>query len=410
MLGLRSARARSRLGGMDALFVRAPAFVGVIFGALAVSLTCALATGVGQKPPKKPVPKPEATKPSATAPAPLDPWRGKLDAAKASAKERNVPLVIHILLDGEESTPRYVKDVLDDPDLVRKSAECIVIVSNNGTHPSSEVDAIVDGQKTKRKACSILPMFTSCSQHQASWDGLYALYKEENGVLRCPQTFVLGPNGDEVLRVNSGQPPEAAEVVAAITAAQAKFGPGLTQAQLDQVRKDLEAGKALMASKSYVEAYKTYAAVLAVTTRSAYGEEAAREQPKALSGMQADLERIATSIVPGNAVKGYQELVEFAKNAVGTPLEKDALDRLKKVDSDKAVHAEIAAWKLSVEADGILGQARDLFDKKQDKQAEKLVRKLVGKRYAATPASQTARKLWPEIAQDEDAKTPPAPK
>lgn len=389
---------------MDALLVRAPTVV----AALAVALTLTPAPQLGQKPGKKPAAKTEAVKPGA--PPPLDPWRGKLDAAKASAKERNVPVVIHILLDGLESTPIYIKDVLDNPDLLRRSSDCIVIVGNNGTHPPAEVDAVVDGQKTKRKVCSVFPMFTSCSQHQAAWEGLYAKYKEENGILRCPQTFVLDPNGEEALRVDRGGPPDPSEVSAAIAAVQAKFGPGLTQAQLDAVRKDLEAGKTLMASKGFVDAYKTYGAVLAVTTRTVYGAEAAREQPKALAGMQSELDRIVASIVPGSAVKGYQELLDFVKSAAGTPLEKDSTDRLKKVDNDRAVHAEIAAWKLSVEADGILTQARDLFEKKQDKQADRLVRKLLGKRYATTPASETARKLWPDIAQEEDAKTPPAPK
>jgi hypothetical protein len=394
---------------MDALLVRATARVATLLvgTTLIGALVCA-GPHVGQKPGKKPAVKPAAVK--SGAPPPLDPWRGKLDPAKASAKERNTPLLIHVLLDGEESTPRYIKEVLEDADLLRKSAECIVIISNNGTHPSTEVDAVVEGEKTKRKACSTFPMFTSCSQHQASWDGLYAVYKEENGVLRCPQTFVLDPNGEEVLRVNTGSLPDPADIVASITAVQAKFGPGLTQAQLDQVRKDLESGRSLMTSKSFIDAYKTWGSVLALTPKTVYGQEAASEQPKALAGMQAELERIVASIVPGSAPKGYQELVEFAKNAVGTPVEKDAADKLKKVENDKPVREEIKAWKLSVEADGLLTQARDLFEKKQDKPAAQIVRKLLGKRYATTPASETARKLWPDIAAEEDAKTPPAPK
>ncbi len=389
---------------MDAILVRWTARFGtaLLGSALVAALVCAVGPHVGQKPGKKPAAKPAAVRPGT--PPPLDPWRGKLDPAKASAKERNTALVIHVLLDGEETTPRYIKEVLEDADLLRKSAECIVIVSNNGTHPSTEVADVVEGQKTKRKACSIFPMFTSCSQHQASWDGLYAVYKEENGILRCPQTFVLDPNGEEVLRVNTGGLADPAEIVASIAAVQAKFGPGLTQAQLESVRKDLETARNLMTSKSFVDAYKTWAGVLAVTTRTVYGQEAAQEQPKALAGMQAELDRIVASIVPGAAVKGYQELTEFAKLAVATPLEKDAVDKLKKIENDKPVREEIKVWKLSVEADGILTQARDLFDKKQDKQGAQLVRRLMGKRYATTPACETARKLWPDIAAEEDAK------
>jgi hypothetical protein len=38
------------------------------------------------------------------------------------------------------------------------------------------------------------------------------------------------------------------------------------------------------------------------------------------------------------------------------------------------------------------------------------VRRLLGKHYATTPAAETARKLWPDIAREVDEKTPPSPK
>jgi hypothetical protein len=375
--------------------------------ALLLLLLGAASLPAAQKPDKK-KPAPAPTK--ALAPPALQPWTGKYDDAKQNAKDRNVPLVVHVLLDGEEATGRYVKSVLEDPELLRKSQACVVIISDNGTHAKKDVDVVVDGQKRKQSVCSELPMFTACSQHQASWDGLYRDFQEEGGILRCPQTLVISPTGEIVLRFNTGSPPDAGEVVANIEATQAKCGPGLTQTQLDEVRRLLDVGRNLTTSKSWTDAWKTYAAVLAITTNTVYGQEAAKGQAAALSGMQQDLEHIAEKLVPGKAVKAYQDLVAFGKSAAGTPIEKDVAARIKKADGDKAIKDELSAWRLSVEADQILSQARDCYDQKNEKKGEQLVRKLFGKKYAATGAADVARKLWPDIARDEESKTPPVPR
>jgi len=60
--------------------------------------------------------------------------------------------------------------------------------------------------------------------------------------------------------------------------------------------------------------------------------------------------------------------------------------------------------KLEAEAEALLRTAQEQADAKKDKELEKTVRKLLGKRYAATPAAQSARTLWPEWAADEERK------
>jgi hypothetical protein len=394
---------------MDGSLVLHRGVVWIAAGSIAPALLwMALAAPVQKPGGKGGKPAPAPTKP--LPPPPLEPWLGKYDDAKQNAKDRNVPLVVHILLDGEEASGRYLKGVLEDQELLRKSPSCVVIVSNNGTHEKKDIDVVVDGQKQKRSVCSELAMFTACSQHQATWDGLYRDFQEEGGVLRCPQTLVMSPTGEIVLRHNTGDPSDAGEVVANITAAQAKCGAGLTQAQLDEVRRLLDVGRNLTASKSWIDAWKSYAAVLAINTNTVYGQEAAKEQAVALTGMQQDFARIGGDLVPGKAVKAYQELQAFARNAAGTPLEKDAVARIKKADGDKAIKEELTAWKVGVEADQILSQARDCYEAKDEKKGEKLVRKLCGRKYAGTGAAEMARKLWPDIAKDEDSKTPPSPR
>lgn len=327
----------------------------------------------------------------------LQPWKGKLEDAKASAKERNVPIVVHVILEAEESNDQYREKILTDADLVKRSASALVLVANNGTHERKRVEVVVDGEKTSREICSVYPMFDACAQHQAAWDEIYRDYHEENGDLKCPQTIVLAPDGSEAGRINTSNVPEPGEIGALIVAAVAKAGPGLTEEQLALVKKSLEEGRRLAADQEWVDAWKSWTAVLAITQKSPFAEEARREEPKALAGMKAELERISALLVPGTAAKAYEELSRFAAELAGTPLEKDAVARLKKADADKAIAGEIKAWRLSTEADALLREANGLNDTGDAKKLEKVVRKLLGPRYAGTPAQETARKLWPQF-------------
>jgi hypothetical protein len=359
-----------------------------------------------QKPPKKDPPKKDPAAKNAPAPK-LTPFVGKLAEARTRAKDRNVPILAHVVLDGEEASDTYRTKVLADAGLTLKSAECLVIVANNGMHAKTKINETSDGEKRQREVCSVFPMFASCGDHQAAWNDLYLELQDENGTMHCPQTAVYAPDGKLAGRINNSVAPEPDEVIAEIVAVQAVAGPGLTDAQLDTVRKSLELGANRLAAKAWADAWKSYATVLSITKKSPYAEEALKHQPAALAGLKEEFTRISALLVPGTAVKGFQELTAFARDTVGTPLEAEVAARLKKVETEKAILPELTAWRVSNEADQLLRDARDLFEKKQDKQADRMVRKLFSKKFAATPAAETARKLWPEIAADEAAKNPP---
>lgn len=368
----------------------------------------------GQKPPEKPKtpekkgkPGPVVPpKPAAIAPR-MAPWIGEYDAAKKTAKARNVPILIMAVLEGEQSNDDFRERVLTDAELTKKSAECIVVIANNGSHPKKTIDVEVDGARTQREVCASYPMFDNCVQHQHLWADLFREFHEEGGQLRCPQTIVLTPDGAISLRINNGNVPQVTEVIAGIAGVQASCGPGLSELQLKDVLRTLDEGRNHAKEGAWADAWRTWQKVIALTPKTAYGAEAAREAPKALENLQKEFDRIAALLVPGTAVQAFKDLTAFAKQVAGTPLEKTAALRLKAAESDKAIRVELQTWRLAVEADQLLAEARDAFEQKQDKKGEASVKKLLAKRFAATAAQATARQLWPEIAKIEDAKTPP---
>ncbi len=339
----------------------------------------------------------------AAAEVPFVPWRGTLADARTSAKERNVPILIHIILEGEDQNDEYRDKILPEPDLRKRSLGALVIVSNRGQHEKKRIDVVVDGEKTQREVCAVFPMFAACQEHQAAWDEIYLEYREENGDMQCPQTVVLTPDGKPSGRINTSNVPEAGEIGALLVEAIAKSGPGLTEDQLGVVKKTLEEGRRAAAAQNWTLAWRAWTAVLAITQKSPYADEARSEEPKAVVGLQAELERIAALLVPGTAAKGYEALVKFRDEAVGTPVEKDVAARVKKAEGDKAIQPELKAWRLSAEADVLLREATTLFDANDAKKGEKVVRKLLGARYVGTGAQETAKKLWPAIAADVEA-------
>jgi hypothetical protein len=352
------------------------------------------------QPPKKPAPTPP--RPAAAAPH-LDFYTGKYDAVKAVAKERNVPVLIHVILEGEGQNDEYRDKILPDRDLVAACSNVIVIVANNGKHAKKTIEETVDGKPVKREVCAAYGV-DSCTLHQRFWDGVYREFKEENGELLCPQLVLLAPDGKIATRINTRSVPAVTEVLAAIKEAQTKAGPGLTVEQLAQVKQLMQEGRVLTAAKTGPDARRASHKLLAIPPRIVWADEAQKAVPVVQAGLDAELARIAALLVPGSAADGYRDLVEFSKQCTGLPIEKETKSRISKAEQTKEIKDEIAAYKLGLEADALLTEARGCFDAKQDKKGEHAVRRLLGKRYLSTRAAAKARELWPDWAKEEDAK------
>lgn len=356
-----------------------------------------------QKPPKEKDKKEPPKKEAVKAPE-SKPFLGTYEQAKTLAKERNVPLLVHIVLEGEQANDDYRNKVLPDKELLAASANAVVVVANNGTHAKKAVEETeADGTKTRKEVCALYGTPT-CGAHQRCWDDLYRELHEADGSMRCPQTLVIAPGGEVALRVNTGNPPAPDELIGALQEVVAKAGPGLSEAQLAEVKKLIEEGAALADARSWPDAQRAWTRLLAIAPKGPWAEHANAALPAVQKGLAAELERLAALLVPGKAAEGYRQLVAYQKACAGLAIEKEIAVRLKKAETDKATKDEIAAWKLEVEASAILSDAQKAADSGDERKAQRTVRKLFAKRFSATAAAETARKLWPEIAAEEDAK------
>jgi hypothetical protein len=352
-------------------------------------------------------PKKEPQKAAAPLPR-LQVQTGKLADARKLARERNAGLLIHVLLqvpDMEKENAEYRKKFLDDPVLRAACERVLVLISDNGQHPSKTVEETVDGKPVTRTACSVYPWFETCAQHQLNFNDLALEYRDEDGSMRCPQTILQAPDGSLLAHLNTSGVGNPGEILAGLDELLKKFGPGLLEAEWTEVSRAREDALAAQAAKAWPEALRKWSRVRELTPRSSYGAEAGKALPEVERELGAEIERSTAELVPGRAAAAWKRLSELQRGCAGLPVEKTIAAVLKKAESRKELQDELAAVKLEAEADALLRTAQELADAKKDKELEKTVRKLLGKKYAATPAAERARSLWPEWAEDEARKS-----
>lgn len=376
----------------------------VLLGMCAALLALPAAQSGGK--PKGKEKKPEPQKNSApAAEVKLQVFTGKVADARKLARERNAGLLIHVLIKETESeNEEYRKRFLDDPALRAACERLILVISDNGQHPSKTIEETLEGRKQTRTACSLYPWFETCAQHQLNMNDLALEYRSEDGSMHCPQTILQAPDGSVLARLNTGGVGDPGEIVAGLAELEKKFGRGLLPAEWTELARALDEGRGAQASKSWPLALRRWARVRELSPLSAYGTEAAQALPEIERALTAEIEATCKGFVPGGAAAAWKRLVELQAACAGLPFEKQIGARLKQAEVQKDIQAEIAVVKLEAEAEALLRTAQEQADAKKDKELEKTVRKLLGKRYAATPAAQSARTLWPEWAADEERK------
>ncbi len=329
---------------------------------------------------------------------PLQPFIGELGGAKRLAAERNVPLLVHLILEGESQNDEYRDSLLPHAEVSTLSLMTVVLLANNGEHETKTVTETVEGRRVESQVCSIYPMFAKCADHRAPWESIYVAYHDEKGDIGCPQTILLLPNGDEAWRKNDRNPPSAKELIKALVDAQKLAGPGLTDAQLKEVKRLRSEAARSTDGKLHGQAWRDWAGVLAIATAGRFAEEAATAQASLEELMLSDLAALTQRLVPGQAAAAYAEIYALALEWAESPPTVEAAKALKRAEKDKAIADEIRAWILEREASEWLQAARDAQASGDEKSLKKALRKLFAKKYAATEAQRAAREAFPEHA------------
>jgi len=324
----------------------------------------------------------------------LKPFIGDLEAAQKEARERNAPLLIHIILEGEEQNDEYRGNLLPNRELIELSEGCVVIVGNNGEHRTIQVTG-KDGEK--RQVCSAYQMFENCGQHRATWDPIYHAYQDDNGELGCPQTVLHGPDGEIAWRHNIRNPPSASEIAKAIKSAKKKYGPSLTADELRTVKGHHIAATNAAKALDWPTVWERCQAILEISELGVWAEGAKASQAEAIKEMKAQLESLEERFVPGQAAEAWRELTTFEAATRKTPIAREISSLKKKVERDKDIKEELALIKAEMAAEALEAEAESLLRQGEDKKAMRIFKKVLGKRYAETEAAKRVRARFPDL-------------
>lgn len=327
---------------------------------------------------------------------PLNPFIGTLQAAQKASLEQNVPLLVHVILEGEEQNDEYRDTILPYPELTVACERAIVLIANNGEHELKQAKEEIEGRTVESLVCSSYPVFANCAQHREPWDSIYVAYHDENGDMQCPQTILLAPDGKEFWRHNDGNPPQPKTVLKKLQAAQKAAGPGLSREELSEIKRLVKEAGRSTDGKLWGQAWRDWSGVLAIIEVGAFAEQARTAQPGLVERMRAQVNELAKGLVPGTAAATYAELDALLAEFASTPVEPELRKVLKAAEKDKEIADEIKAWQLEREATGLLQEAEDCFAAEDASCARKALRKLFGKKYSGTEAAARGRRAFPE--------------
>jgi len=329
---------------------------------------------------------------------PITPFREDLVAARKDARERNVPILILMALEGEEASDRFRDKVLPSLTLARACDRAVVLFTNNGIHDTVTIKELVEGYEEERVVCSQYKT-PSCTIHQRVWDQVFLEFNRD-GEIKLPHVLVLKPDGTLFSRISTRDVPSIKGITLAVEGAQKEAGPGLTTAELRTVRGALLPARRNTELKDWARAWRQWLEVIAVIDRGPYAEEAFRGIEVAAKGVREEIAYAAAKLVPGDASRGYELLLELRREVEGLPIVDELEDRIRQAERDKTLRDEIKAFKLELEARKQLDQAFAFLDAKNERKAERAVRKLLkSKRLAGTEAVRKAREAFPQWAE-----------
>jgi hypothetical protein len=326
-------------------------------------------------------------------------WLSDLDAARTAALERNAPIVILALLEGETTSDRVRNELYNGAEFAQATAGTVFIVMNLGDHPPKTIDVVTEsGETVQRTVCSVYETPT-CADHKRNWKSIYQEY-HVNGEMRLPHLLVLLPDGrihgrcmDEIQR---------GAALKLVQEAKAAAGPSLSEKDLVEVKGQLDQLRSFEATGRFAEAWHAAARVLELTSTGAFADKARAAEERALLALRGKLKEALAKLEQGSVEQGYVSLRGLAQGMVGTPLEGESAELLKKTEKDKRWKETIAEVQRKEEAEKLWTDCLAALDEGKTEAAERLAGRIL-KRFAGTPAATKAAQRFPALSGEDPA-------
>ena len=328
----------------------------------------------------------------------IQPWMGDFDSGAAHAKERNSPLIVLGILEGEETSDRVRDEIYKSKEFLKASVGTVVLLVNNGNHPRKTIKEKTEkGEEVERQVCSVFET-PACEDHKRSWNRVYQEFHIE-GEMKMPHILAVLPNGkihgrymDEI---------ENNQALSLLAESKAAAGPSLSNEELLEVRAKLDTGASSEKAHLWSLAWKAYVRVLEITETSTYADRARVGSKRALDAMQGEIDHGLKWLEEGRVEEGYARLLQLQKDFAATPLEKPLKGTLRKVVRDKRYADIIKAIKRRAAAEELWTKCMKAMEEDKVKSAERHAATLI-KKFRDTPAGQKAVERFPHLVPVEE--------
>jgi len=322
-------------------------------------------------------------------------WRADYDAAFEEARERNVPVLVAVIQDGENENERMVRACYSNRDFVRLTEMTVNVIASRGTsedHGVIEVE--VDGRT--RRLCEKYGS-VACFEHQ---DLEFAVFRDfsKDGSIDTPYHALVHPLDHRVLGFYDDYI-DRASLMSLIKKAQREVGEGLDAEEYERVK------AALASAESHLESKEVPAAVEALEEVSrvrADGGIADRVREKLDSIEETGYELLAKgkeAAASGKYPTAFQHLMAVKEGfASFRKLQREANRAERKWKSDPEGRKAAKAIELEPEAKERLESARRFLDGQNYERGLEHLGDLLD-RYDGTPSAVRAAELLEALAK-----------
>jgi len=323
-------------------------------------------------------------------------FHGKLADAQAQAKERNVPLVICCVLDGEEASDRFQASLKSDGNLDALDQIAILIIANNGDHDREEIEVRGDdGKLIEKSVCSAFGT-DDCDAHKQHWDAVYKEYvMPDGGEWILPEALVVRPDGKLHGRYGDSDVPSTSTIVRSVELVQKELGRGVLASDLKRLREEVTMAQTMARAKLWAESWQSWTLAQGWAPTGPHADSAKAGLSEALKGMRSELEKQSKRLVDATLEDAYRNL-----RALGfddSPIEKEVGKILSKARRNAAFKSRLAEVDLELESEALLDEIVAALKADDKKQAKRLLRKLLSKKLAQTPAARAASERYKDL-------------
>ncbi len=312
-------------------------------------------------------------------------WRGSFDAAIQEAKERNVPLFIALIQEGEEANERLVDDVFTNKNFVAITKNAVPVLANKGSHGSKS--QLIGG--VKKEVCRRMGGAT-CEQHQDLEARIFREFFVGEEAL-TPQVMVCRINLKLVERIVDVAGPRA--YADAVKKAKKLMGPGLDAAMFKVARGKITRGRNLIRMGQYRQAWDEISDLAKIGGPSPLVKKAIALHKKVEAKVNGALEAAYAAADRNDYWTALGTLERVAREFKGTPPAKKAeaaFKRLSKTKDGSPVARQLKKQKRYLPW---MARARAHETRGEYQQARKLYRRVKAKAKKLPVAQQAEERL-----------------